>query len=223
MRLTIKNRPLKTTHSYEYTFDNKHVKVSISKNSILLPIFDDNQNRQIGFLLDGPIGIIADLLVHTNKGAIGEIIEETYSTALLFPIQLPFLTRDQVKELSPLEETNHYEEIINKYRLQIKREDYIKYEDDIGIMIQTYDPASLWFINKDSTFLVASDEIIARRGEKRLIWVAKDSFTTVNQNGKIFSTTDLFSIGKARKTFHKILDVPLALIFSSLGEVFGSI
>ena len=96
MRLIVKNRPLKTTHSFEYTFDNKHVKLSISKNSILLPIFDEKKNQQIGFLLDGPIGIIADLLVHTKKGAIGEVIEDTYSTALLFPVKLPFLTRDQV-------------------------------------------------------------------------------------------------------------------------------
>ena len=78
MRLIVKNRPLKTTHSFEYTFDNRHVKLSISKNSILLPVFDENQNRQIGFLLDGPTGIIADLLVHTTKGAVGEIIEDTY-------------------------------------------------------------------------------------------------------------------------------------------------
>ncbi len=223
MKLTVKNRPLKTTHSFEYTFNNKHVKVSISKNSILLPIFDEKKNRQIGFLLDGPIGIIADLLVHTKEGAVGEIIEETYSTALLFPVQLPFLTRDQVKEIPPLEEIYHYEEVINKYRLQIKREDYITYEEKKGIMIQTYNPASLWFINNESTFLVGTEEIIARRGENRLIWVAKDSFTTVNRTGKIHSTTDLFSIKKARKTFHKILDVPLALVFSSLGDVFTSI
>lgn len=198
------------------------MKLSISKNSILLPVFDENQNRQIGFLLDGPIGIIADLLVHTKKGAVGEIIEDTYSTALLFPVQLPFLTKDQVKEIPPLEETEIYEEIVNKYKSQIKREDYVTYEEKKGIMIQTYDPASLWFINKDSTFMVGSEEIIARRGEKRLIWVAKDSFTTVNRTGQIHSTTDLFSIRKARKTFHNILDVPLALIFSSLGEVFTS-
>ncbi len=223
MRLTVKNRPMKTTHSFEYTFENKHVKLSISKNSILLPIFDEKKNQQIGFLLDGPIGIIADLLVHTKKGAIGEVIEETYSTALLFPVKLPFLTRDQVKEISPLEETDHYEEIVRKYRSQIKRDDHITYGDKEGIMIQTYDPSSLWFINDKSTFLVGQEEIIARRGENRLIWIAKDSFTTVNKNGKIFSTADLISIKKARNTFHRILDVPLALVFSSLGEVFTSI
>lgn len=223
MRLIVKNRPMKTTHSFEYTFDNKHVKLSISKNSILLPVFDDNENRQIGYLLDGPIGIIADLLVHTNKGAIGEVIEDTYSTALLFPVKLPFLTSGEVKEISPLEDTNQYEEIVRKYRSQIKRNDYIKHDDREGVMIQTYNPSSLWFINDKSTFLVGEEEIIGRRGESRLFWVAKDSFTTVNRNGKIFSTGDLFSIKKARKTFHKILDVPLALIFSNLSDIFTSI
>ena len=222
MRLIVKNRPLKTTHSFEYTFDNKHVKISISKNSILLPIFDEKKNQQIGFLLDGPIGIIADLLVHTEKGAIGEIIEETYSTALLFPVQLPFITRDQVKEISPLEDTDQYEEIVRKYRSQINRDDYITYEDKEGFMIQTYNSTSLWFINNNSTFLIGTEEIIARKGENRLIWVTRDSFTTVSKKGDIYSTTDLFSIGKARKTFHKILDTPLALVFSSLGEVFAS-
>ena len=223
MRLIVKNRPLKTTHSFEYTFDNRHVKLSISKNSILLPVFDENQNRQIGFLLDGPTGIIADLLVHTTKGAVGEIIEDTYATALLFPVQLPFLTKDQVKEIPPLEETELYEEIVRKYKHQIKRADYIRYDEKESIMIQTYNSTSLWFINEDSTFMVGEEEIIARKGENRLIWVAKDSFTTVNKNGKIFSTSDLFSIRKARRTFHSILDVPLALIFSSLSDVFTSI
>ncbi|TFG10517.1 hypothetical protein EU534_00885 [Candidatus Heimdallarchaeota archaeon] len=194
----------------------------MSKNSILLPVFDDRKNRQVGYLLDGPIGIIADLLVHTNKGAIGEVIEDTYSKALLFPIKLPFLTGDEIKEIPPLEDIYEYEEILNKYRSQIRRDDYIKYEDNAGVMLQTYNPTSLWFINGNSTFLVGEEEFIARRGENRLIWVAKDSFTTVNKNGKIFSTTDLFSIKKARKTFHSILDVPLALIFTNLREVFST-
>jgi len=223
MRLTVKNRPMKTTHSFEYTFDNKHVKLSISKNSILLPVFDDRKNRQIGYLLDGPIGIIADLLVHTNKGAIGEVIEDTYSKALLFPVKLPFLTGDEIKEISPLEETYEYEEILKKYRSQIRRDDYINYEDKAGFMLQTYNPSSLWFINKNSTFLVGEEEFIVRRGENRLIWVAKDSFTTVSKNGKMFSTTDLFSIKKARKTFHNILDVPLAMIFANLKDIFSTI
>ncbi|MCG3260868.1 MAG: hypothetical protein H7644_14030, partial [Candidatus Heimdallarchaeota archaeon] len=84
MRLNIKNRPLKITHSFEYTFNNKQVKISLSKNTILLPVFDEKKNRQIGFLLEGPIGIIADLLVHSQEGAVGEIVEETYSNVLLF-------------------------------------------------------------------------------------------------------------------------------------------
>ena len=92
MRLSIENRPLKITHSFEYTLYNKQVKLSFSKNAILLPVFDDRRDIQIGFLLDGPLGVIGDLLVHSKEGAVGEIIEETYSSALFLPAKLPFIT-----------------------------------------------------------------------------------------------------------------------------------
>jgi hypothetical protein len=223
MRLNIKNRPLKITHSYEYTFNNKQAKISLSKNTILLPIFDEKKNRQIGYLLDGPVGIIADLLVHSQEGAVGELIDETYSNVLLFPVKLPFLTPDHVKEIQPLEDISKHEEIIRKYKVQLVHDEYISYEEKDGIMIQTYEPSSLWFFSQDSTFLIDTEEIIGRRGEKKLFWLVKDSFTTVSNNGRVISTKDLFSINKVQKTIHRILDTPLASIFSRFSEIFASI
>lgn len=223
MRLNIKNRPLKITHSFEYTFNNKQVKISLSKNTILLPVFDENKNRQIGFLLEGPIGIIADLLVHSQEGAVGEIVEETYSNVLLFPVKLPFLSPDHVKEIQPLEDISPHEEIIKKYRVQLVHDEYISYEEREGIMIQTYNPSSLWFISQESTFLIDTEEIIGRRGEKKLFWLVKDSFTTVSNKGLVKTTKDLFSVNKVQKTVHRILDTPLASIFSQFSEIFASI
>ena len=223
MRLNIKNRPLKITHSFEYTFNNKQVKISLSKNTILLPVFDEKKNRQIGFLLEGPIGIIADLLVHSQEGAVGEIVEETYSNVLLFPVKLPFLSPDHEKEIQPLEDISPHEEIIKKYRVQLVHEEYISYEEREGIMIQTYNPSSLWFISQESTFLIDTEEIIGRRGEKKLFWLVKDSFTTVSNKGLVKTTKDLFSVNKVQKTVHRILDTPLASIFSQFSEIFSSI
>ncbi len=223
MRLSIKNRPLKITHSFEYTFNNKQAKISLSKNTILLPIFDEKRNRQIGFLLDGPVGIIADLLVHSQEGAVGELIDETYSNILLFPVKLPFLTPDHVKEIQPLEDISKHEEIIRKYKVQLVHDEYISYEEKDGIMVQTYNPTSLWFFAQESTFLIDTEEIIGRRGEKKLFWLVKDSFTTVSNRGRVTSTKDLFSINKAQKTVHRILDTPLASIFSRFSEIFAAI
>lgn len=223
MKLGIKNRPLRIKHSFEYTCDNNQVKFSLSKNSILIPIFDKERNRQVGYILDGPIGIIADLLVHTKEGAVGEIIEETYSTVLLFPLQIPFLKMVHIKEIQPLEEFRKYEDVIKKYESQIRRKDYISSEYKEGMMIQTYNPNSLWFIGKDSTFLIETEEIIGRKGEIRLIWLEKDSFTIVNKRGKVKTTIDAFSVKKMRKTIHRILDVPLNAIFASFKELFTSI
>lgn len=223
MRLNIKNRPLKITHSFEYTFKNKQVKISLSKNTILLPIFDEKKNRQIGYILDGPVGIIADLLVHSQEGAVGELVDETYSNVLLFPVKLPFLAPDHVKEIQPLEDISKYEEIIRKYKVQLVHDEYISYEEREGIMIQTYNPSSLWFITQDSTFLIDTEEIIGRRGEKKLFWLVKDSFTTVNNKGLVKTTMDLFSVSKIQKTVHRILDTPLASIFSRFSEIFASI
>ena len=223
MRLNIKNRPLKITHSFEYTFKNKQVKISLSKNTILLPIFDEKKNRQIGYILDGPVGIIADLLVHSQEGAVGELVDETYSNVLLFPVKLPFLAPDHVKEIQPLEDISKYEEIIRKYKVQLVHDEYISYEEREGIMIQTYNPSSLWFITQDSTFLIDTEEIIGRRGEKKLFWLVKDSFTTVSNKGLVKTTKDLFSVSKVQKTVHRILDTPLASIFSRFSEIFASI
>ena len=90
-------------------------------------------------------------------------------------------------------------------------------------MIQTYNPSSMWFISQDSTFLIDTEEIIGRRGEKKLFWLVKDSFTTVSNKGQVKSTKDLFSINKIHKTIHRILDTPLTSIFSRFGEIFSSI
>ncbi|MHA1220044.1 MAG: hypothetical protein ACTSO5_15395, partial [Candidatus Heimdallarchaeaceae archaeon] len=62
-----------------------------------------------------------------------------------------------------------------------------------------------------------------RRGEKKLFWLVKDSFTTVSNKGLVKTTKDLFSVSKVQKTVHRILDTPLASIFSRFSEIFASI
>ena len=129
----------------------------------------------------------------------------------------------KVKEIQPLEDTSKHEEIIRKYKVQLVHDEYISYEEKEGIMIQTYEPSSLWFFSQDATFLIDTEEIIGRRGEKKLFWLVKDSFTTVSNSGRVISTKDLFSINKVQKTIHRILDTPLASIFSGFSEIFASI
>ena len=223
MRLNIKNRPLKITHSFEHTLDNKQVKLSLSKNSVLLPVFDGKRDKQVGFLLDGPIGVIADLLVHSNEGAVGEIVEETYSTALLFPTDLPFLTLDDVKEIQPLENIRPYEEIIRKYSLGIDLHLKSDTRKEKGILINTHKPNHIWLMNKTSTYLLRSSEILGRKGENQLYWLSKKEMLVVKGDGSVRTLKDLFALKKAREIFQRYIVFPLDLMFSRLRDLFAKI
>ena len=216
------NHPLKITHSYEYTFENNQVKLSLAKKSVLIPVFDQKNNQQIGFLLDGPLGIIADLVVHSKEGAVGEIIEDTYSKVLFLPADLPFLSLDHVKEISPLEEFQPYEKIISKYNFQFTHANISNHMKQRGVLIQTLNPTRTWLVTKDSTFLISSREVLGRRGEMKLIWVGKREIIFVNENGKVKSTKDILSLRKARDLFHRVMDMPYGSIFSSFRDLLMS-
>ncbi|MFW9852154.1 MAG: hypothetical protein ACFFDS_04390 [Candidatus Thorarchaeota archaeon] len=216
------NRPLKITHSYEYTFDNNQVKLSLAKKSVLIPVFDQKNNQQIGFLLDGPLGIIADLVVHSEEGAVGEIIEETYSKVLFLPAELPFLSLDHVKEMSPLEEFQPYERLISDFNFQFSSFNISNHLKQKGILIQTSKPSKTWLITSDSTFLIGSREVIGRRGEMKLIWVGKKEIIFVNEKGRVKSTKDFLSLKKARDLFQRVMDIPYGSIFSSFRDLLTS-
>ena len=216
------NRPLKITHSYEYTFDNNQVKLSLAKKSVLIPVFDHKNNQQIGFLLDGPLGIIADLVVHSEEGAVGEIIEETYSKALFLPADLPFLSLDHVKEMSPLEEFQPYERLISDFNFQFSRVNISNHLKQKGVLIQTSKPSKTWLITSDSTFLIDSREVLGRRGEMKLIWVGKKEIIFVNEKGRVKSSKDFLSLKKARDLFQRVMDIPYGSIFSSFRDLLTS-
>ena len=220
MRLGIKNKPLKITHSFEYTFDNKHVKITLSKNTLLFPVFNERQNNQIGFLLDGPIGMTADLLVHSEEGAVGEIVEETYSRILLFPIDLPFLSLDHVKETKPVENIASYEDIIRNFKFQfVCNSSAVRAKENV-VLIHTLKKGVMWFLGPNSTYLISPTEIIGRRGEGQLFWLTKGEIIIVSKNGKVRRTGDLLSIKKARKHFDQFVRVPLRQVFTHFRDVF---
>lgn len=216
------NRPLKITHSYEYTFNNDQVKLSLAKKSVLIPIFDQKSNQQIGFMLDGPLGITADLVVHSEEGAVGEIIEETYSKVLFLPADLPFLSLDHVKEISPLEEFQPYEKLISDFNFHFSRANISNHLKQKGVLIQTLKPNRTWLITNDSTFMISSREVLGRRGEMRLIWVGRKEIIFVNEKGRIKSTKDFLSLRKARDLFHRVMDIPYGSIFSNFRDLLMS-
>jgi len=222
MRLSVENRPLKITHSYEYTMENKQVKLSFSKNTILLPVFDDRRDIQIGFLLEGPLGVIGDLLVHSKEGAVGEIIEETYSSALFLPAKLPFLSFDHVKEIRPLENIDKYEAKLQDFKIHFKYDERFPGMKEEGILISTNKPKHLWLIIQNATFFLKCSEIIGRRGEKKLVWLSKNEILTVKEDGTLKSSKDLFSVRKAKDYFDRFIEVPLGIMFSRFRELFTS-
>ena len=220
--LSLKNKPLKTTHSYEYTFDNGHVKLTIAKNSILLPVFDERRNRQIGYLLDGPIGITADLLVHSSGGAVGEILEETYSLALIIPVHLPFLTADHVKEKAPLEDVTHYERFLARQKFRFLETKNSLRAKENQVLIHTNEPEHMWLINGTATFLLKERELIGRKGENKLVWYLKKEVIMVNEKGKLISTKEVFSQKKMQELFHKHIELPLNNAFDGIRKIFSS-
>ncbi len=220
MKLEIKNKPLKISHSYEYTFDNKYSKITLSKNTLLFPIFDERRNKQIGYLLDGPTGLTADLLVHSKDGAVGEILEESYSKLMIFPIQLPFLSLDHVKEVKPVEDMSPYNEIVRSFRFR-----FVNHTTDIqtknnAILIHTLKKDRMWFIGPNSTYLISPSEIIGRRGEGQLFWLLKGEIILVDKNGKIKRLSDVFSITKARKHFDRFVGEPLRQALIGFRDIF---
>ncbi|MHA1686580.1 MAG: hypothetical protein ACTSYD_09280 [Candidatus Heimdallarchaeaceae archaeon] len=183
VRLSILNRPLKVTHSFEHTFQNNHIKITVAKKSLLFPIFDDTSDAQIGFYYNGPIGITADLLVHSNKGAVGKTIEKTYSNMLLFPGLLPFLD-ERVKEVKPIEGIEeHLTNIINNIRITgIKIWNRNPASQETFMFIHKH-PFALWGINNNTTLYIKPPLICGRRGDNSLFWIEPSRFEFVSKDG----------------------------------------
>jgi hypothetical protein len=221
MRLSVKNRPLKITHSYEYTFDNNIVKISLSKKSLLFPVFNERENKQIGFLLEGPIGIIADLIVHSQKGAVGELFDRTFSTVILFPVNLPFLSLDHVKETSPVENFEPYQELVNKYNRIFSLNKIGITDINKHTLIVTQKPKLFWLISSDGAFLIGKKEIIGRKGPKKFLWISKKGLISVNKDGKYRSVADMLQIKEIKQSFQNIFGKPLSNLFSSIQDSFS--
>lgn len=221
MRLSVKNRPLKISHSYEYTFSNSIIKISLSKQSLLFPVFDERQNRQVGFLLDGPIEVIADLITHSDKGATGELIDETFSTVIFFPVDLPFLSLDHVKENAPVDEFYRYQDMIDSYnklyRLsRLEMDNYNKH-----VLLITEKPRTFWLISPNSTFLIRKKEIIGRKGQNKLFWISDKGLVSVSKDGKYRSLSDILDFSRAKNSFQNIFGKPLSILFMNLQDAFS--
>lgn len=221
MRLSVKNRPLKITHSYEYTFDNNIVKISLSKKSLLFPVFNAKENRQVGFLLEGPIGIIADLIVHSQKGAVGELLDDTFSTVILFPVNLPFLSLDHVKETAPVENFEPYQELVSRYNRVFSLNKIGTKDINKHTLIVTQKPQLFWLISPDGAFLIGRKEIIGRKGQKKFLWISKKGLISVNKDGKYRTISDILHVREIKQSFQNIFGKPLANLFSSIQDAFS--
>lgn len=191
VRLSIFNRPLKVTHSFEHTFANNHIRITIAKKALLFPIFDIKANVQIGFYYNGPIGITADLLVHSNKGAVGKTIERSYTDMLLFPGLLPFL-EEHVKEIEPIEDIEEkLTNITNSIKItNIKLLD-INSTNQETFMFMHKHPFALWGINQDTTLYINPPLICGRKGDNTLFWIDPLRVEFVSKNGKKTTTLEL--------------------------------
>ena len=207
MYLQVVNRPLKITHSFEHTFNNKHVKITCAKKACLFPVFEVTRNEQIGFLYDGPLGITGDLLVHSKEGAVGKIFEETYSSALFIPANLDFL-RDHVKELTPIEEEKFpkYEKIIASFEVHLSSKKFCYHSNTDYFLLLSGKTFSIWFINGDTTISLSHKEIMGRTGERRLFWFSPKNIVFTNECGDIFSSSNMFSNKNIVKMILKSLE-----------------
>ena len=198
MNLRLENRPLKVKRSFEYAFENKQAKIVIPKSSILLPIFEARSDVQIGWLLEGPLGIIADMIVHSKDGAVGKIVDESYSHALIMPAQQDFIEPDRIKDVDPLEDTTTHASIIAFYNKKIVNVDFV-FNSRSKTFIWCHDPFSMWLIAEKGSIRIAMPEILGRTDDHKLFWVSKKGITIVNAKGKSFNTSELFSGRKVRE------------------------
>lgn len=222
LKFRIVNRPLKIKYSSEYTFPSKHLRIMLTKNSILLPVFDERRNIQVGFIFRGNIGITADLLVHSLSGAIGEIIEEAYTTMFLFPQNLIFVKENEVKEIPPLENISDLEKLLQRTSFKLAGAKFYTNNKEEGVMFYSFDHNHLWLINHKHSILLKEGEIIIRSGEKRLIWVTKDEITLIDKNGKLRTTKDIHILNQTREILTNFVNTPLKILFDKFHELFYS-
>lgn len=221
MYLQVINRPLKITHSFEHTFDNKHVKITCAKKAFLFPVFEVTRDEQIGFLYAGPLGITGDLLVHSKEGAVGKIFEETYSSALFVPANLDFL-RDHVKEITPIEEEKFlkYKKIISSFEVHLSSKSFCYHSNKDYFLLLSGKTFSICFINGDTTISITHKEIIGRTGERKLFWFSPKNIVFTNDKGDIFSTSNMFSNKNIIKMILKSLETnPVRDYFSNFDKL----
>lgn len=191
MALKILNRPLKITKSFEHIFKSGIAKITVAKKSLLFPIFDLKHNKQIGFYYYGPIGITADFIVHSKKGAIGKIVEETYNNMLIFPGILPFFD-EYLREIEPIPDLDgHLEEVTRG--LSIKGID--KWEISTETYIFLYKPAfTLWSISSTATLYINPPIIGLRNSEDNLLWLNSKGINFVSASEDNFESYDLKTV-----------------------------
>ena len=187
------NDPLKITHSFEYTI-NPHLRITVAKKSMLLPIVAEDSGHQIGFYYDGPIGFTADFIVHTNKGAVGHTFERSYSCLFMFPSDIDFLV-EYVKKAKPLNQDEfkeRYAHVLKTIRFNFSLINKLNDSRGKHYLFFTKKPFNLWVIDEDKTFYIAPPRIIGREGDQKLFMFSVKELIFVDSNKRVFSTAEFY-------------------------------
>jgi len=196
----ILNEPLKVTHSFEYTL-NDHLKLSFAKRSLLFPIIEQQTGAQLGFYYDGPIGFIADFLVHTKKGAVGYTIERSYQSLFLFPSKIDFLI-EYTKESKPIDEQEFaeaYTSLLKGTKFSFSLIKQLNSLTGLYYLFFVKKPFSLWMAEKNKTFYISPPRVLGRDGDSKLFLLTTKELIFVDSDGSTISTSDFYTPGTIMK------------------------
>lgn len=192
MSLRLENRPIKIKHNIEHTFIPNQTQLKIKRKTRLFPLFDVNNDIQIGFFFNGKVEILSDLLIHSNMGVVGKAIENVYSKGLILPAQLPFFTERNTKKISESNEENF--QIVLLWLQRLLESDMRiflqKINGDFKIMILTNNPFKFWSIQNETVIHLNQREIMMRNADKYFTWASSSyGLYRVNEQGQLSYTS----------------------------------
>ncbi len=192
MSLRLENRPIKITHNIEHTFIPNQTQLKIKRKTKLFPLFDMSNDIQIGFFFNGKVEILSDLLIHSNNGVVGKVVENIFSKGLILPAQLPFFTERNTKKISKFDEENFHIVLLwlqrhleSNMRIFLERT-----SEDFKIMLLNKSPLKFWSIQNETVIHLNQGEIMMKNADKYFAWVSSYyGMYCVNEQGKLSYTS----------------------------------
>ncbi len=188
MKLQVENRPIKIKKTLPYVASNEYTKVEVHKKTLLFPIFNVSSNRQIGWYFEGKLDVIADLITHSKKGAIGRIHCESYDKGVIFPAKLSFLNEKVIDVLPGIKEKEKIELITLYINKNIVKKEIYTNELNMELFIYPLKQKNYWSIDKKATIFSDATELLIKTTEKGLFWSVENEIYYVTSDGNVLST-----------------------------------